>query len=561
MPLKARLYAIVISLLGLLVVFRVFSGWHNHNMLQFVCYLTLALMSSSLNIKLPGLDGTMSANFLFILIGIADLSLAQTMAIGISATLVQCFWKHKNPIRPIQVVFNICGMMPLAIGAAFAAYTLTGRYLVESLPLMLLAAGCTYFVTNTFPVAVAISLSEGKSFTKIWSECYFWSFPYYLVGATIAVLVRWANNRIGWETSLLILPVIYWVYRSYGLYLNRLEDEKRHVEQMASLHLRTIEALAMAIDAKDHSTHQHLQRVRVYAVGIAKELQMSEPEIEALRAAALLHDIGKLAVPEHILNKPGKLTAEEFEKMKIHPLVGAEILDRVQFPYPVAPIVRMHHEKWDGTGYPSGLKGEQISQSARILKVVDYFDALTSDRQYRRALPPEEAMAVVATGSGTEFDPVVVDVLQRKYHALEAMADAEQTKVSIPGSLTQQRITAGEPASGVLRELPSCDDAHFLFSIAAARQEAQALFELSHDLGNSLSLDETLSVVAMRLRHLVPYRLGCHLHPAEQRQTGSPIRRRRQFPHPVLARDPNRGGRVRLGGAASEANDKRRPSF
>ena len=135
MPLKARLYAIAMSMLGLIVVFRVFSAWHSHNMLQFICYLALALMSSSLNIKLPGLDGTMSANFLFILIGIADLSLAQTMAIGISATLVQCFWKHKNPIKPIQVMFNLCGMMPLAIGAAFAAYTATGRYLVEQFAL------------------------------------------------------------------------------------------------------------------------------------------------------------------------------------------------------------------------------------------------------------------------------------------------------------------------------------------------------------------------------------------------------------------------------------------
>ncbi len=360
-------------------------------------------------------------------------------------------------------------------------------------------------MTNTFPVAVAISLAEGKSLTKIWSECYFWSFPYYLVGATIAVLVRWANSRIGWETSLLILPVIYWVYRSYGMYLNRLEDEKRHVEQMASLHLRTIEALAMAIDTKDHSTHQHLQHVRVYAVGIAKELQISKPEIAALRAAALLLDTGKLAVPEHILNKPGKLTAEEFEKMKIHPLVGAEILARVQFPYPVAPIVRMHHEKWDGTGYPAGLRGEQISLSARILKVVDYFDALTSDRQYRRALSPGHAMAVVAAGSGTEFDPVVVDVLQRNYRVLEAIADAEQTRTFNPGALAHPCISTSEPASGVSSEMPVSDDAHFLFSIAAARQEAQALFELSHDLGNSLSLDETLSVVAMRLRHLVPY--------------------------------------------------------
>jgi diguanylate cyclase (GGDEF)-like protein/putative nucleotidyltransferase with HDIG domain len=505
MPLKARLFAIATSMLGLVVVFRAFSAWQNHNMLQFICYLALALMSSSLNIKLPGLDGTMSANFLFILIGIADLSFAQTLAIGMGATLVQCFWKHKNPIKPIQVLFNLGGMMPLAIGAAYAAYTATGRYVVDSLALMLLAAGCTYFVANTLPVAVAISLSDGRPFSKIWSECYFWSFPYYLVGATIAVMVRWANTRIGWETSLLILPVIYWVYRSYHLYLGRLEDEKRHVEQMASLHLRTIEALALAIDAKDHSTHQHLQRVRVYAVEIAKELGINEEGIEALRAAALLHDIGKLAVPEHILNKPGQLTAEEFEKMKIHPMVGAEILERVQFPYPVAPIVRMHHERWDGNGYPAGLKGEQILPCARILKVVDYFDALSSDRQYRRALSADDAMASVVAGSGTEFDPAVVEILQRRYRSLEGLADAEQTELFRPAIMTQEGLEKVEPASGVLCEKPASEDVNFLFSIAAARQEAQALFELSHDLGNSLSLDETLSVVAMRLSHLVPY--------------------------------------------------------
>src|SRR6195256_1218859 len=158
----------------------------------------------------------------------------------------------------------------------------------------------------------------------------------------------------------MLLPILFFVYRSYRLYLGRLEDEKKHVEEVAGLHMRTIEALALAIEAKDHNTHAHLQRVRIYAVEVAKKLKLPEEELEAIQAAALLHDIGKLAVPEHIISKPGKLSPEEFEKVKIHPLVGAEILERVNFPYPVVPIVRAHHEKWDGTGYPMGLKGEQI---------------------------------------------------------------------------------------------------------------------------------------------------------------------------------------------------------
>ena len=185
----------------------------------------------------------------------------------------------------------------------------------------------------------------------------------------------------------------------------KLETEKSHAEQVSSLHLRTIEALALAIEAKDETTGEHLQRVRVYAMELAKELGLSEDETEALRAASVLHDIGKLAVPEHIISKPGKLTPEEFEKMKIHPIVGAEILEQVDFPYPVVPIVRAHHEKWDGSGYPNGLAGEAIPIGARILAAVDCLDALASDRQYRKALPLDEAMAKVVADAGKSFDP------------------------------------------------------------------------------------------------------------------------------------------------------------
>src|SRR5205085_2871435 len=327
-----------------------------------------------------------------------------------------------------------------------------------------------------------------------------------LMGAGVAALVSYLSHIIEWQTSLLILPAVYLIYRSYRLYLAKLENEKRHVEDMANLHLRTIEALALAIEAKDHTTHEHLQRVRVYATQVAKELKISAAEMEALQAAALLHDIGKLAVPEHIISKPGRLTPEEFEKMKIHPVVGAEILERVRFPYPVVPIVRAHHEKWDGSGYPFGLRGEEIPVGARILAAVDCLDALASDRQYRRAQPLNEAMRHVEMEAGTRFDPAVVAELKKCLQELERKAqDQDHPLVKLS---TDVKVIKGTPAAGLehnegkVEEAPILAKAHaveLLSSIASARQEAQMLFELSQTIGNSLSLDETLSVLSVRL--------------------------------------------------------------
>ena len=217
---------------------------------------------------------------------------------------------------------------------------------------------------------------------------------------------------------------------------------------MNSLHLRTIEALALAIEAKDHTTHEHLQRVQHYAISMGKLLGLNDLELDALRAASVLHDIGKLAVPEHIISKPGKLTPEEFEKMKIHPVVGAEILERVDFPYPVAPIVRAHHEKWDGSGYPSGLKGEEIPIGARILSAVDCLDALASDRQYRRALPLDDAMAVVVGEGGKSYDPRVVALLQQHYRRLEGEAKSVNHKKAAKLSTDLKIERGAAPAAG-----------------------------------------------------------------------------------------------------------------
>jgi diguanylate cyclase (GGDEF)-like protein/putative nucleotidyltransferase with HDIG domain len=247
--------------------------------------------------------------------------------------------------------------------------------------------------------------------------------------------------------------------------------------------------------------------VRTYAVEIAKEIGLSSDEIEALRAAALLHDIGKLAVPEHIINKPGRLTPEEFEKMKVHPLVGAEILERVAFPYPVAPIVRSHHERWDGSGYPAGLAGEEIPIGARILAVVDCLDALASDRQYRPAMPLDQAMRQVKEQADTWFDPKIVSLLEQRYVDMEKLAQTQEAGFLPSGFSKSLRVERGlAPATGFEKSADNSPaESDFLTSIASARQEAQAMFDLSQDLGNSLSLSETLSVLSMRLRKLVPY--------------------------------------------------------
>src|SRR5579863_8280544 len=510
---RTKLFVGIAVSLGMVVLCSALRQWQSADLARFACYLGVAVLASGLKVQLPGIDGTMSVNFLFILLGVMELSLPETLVIGCMATLVQSVWQARNRPDPVKVLFNVFGMMANATAICYVSYHWLDERIGSNKPFLLMLAALVFFLANTLPISVVIALTENKTSRKVWSECYFWSFPYYLVGAAVVGLVGIVNQRAGWQTSLLVLPLIYWVYRSYRLYLARLEAEKdrveiekRHVEEIASLNMRTIEALALAIEAKDHTTHAHLQRVRTYAVEIGKELGLSLGEIEALRAAALLHDIGKLAVPEHIINKPGKLTPEEFEKMKVHPLVGAEILDRVAFPYPVAPIVRSHHERWDGSGYPAGLVGEDIPIGARILAAVDCLDALASHRQYRPAIPLDQAMRTVKEKSGTWFDPKVIALLEQRYVELERVAQSLDAGFVPSGFSKDMRVERGlAPAAGFERSADTAPETDFLSSIASARQEAQAMFELSQDLGNSLSLSETLSVLSMRLRKLIHY--------------------------------------------------------
>ncbi len=508
---KARLLVLITGILGAFVVASSLTNWQSADLLKYTGFLLMAVFSSRMRISVPGMPGTLSLNFVFVLFGLVDLSATETIVLGAAVTLVQCIWSTERRARPAQVVFNTAAM---AVAIAITEQVYHSPWLSApnvDVAIRLAVSTCALFFLNTLPVALVIALAEDRKFRAVWRECFFWALPYYLGGAAVAELLAYANTYIGYPTVLLTGPALYLIYRSYKLYLQRLEVEKKHVQEVSSLHLRTIEALALAIEAKDHTTHGHLQRVQVYAIEMAKDLGLNEEDCNALRAASLLHDIGKLAVPEHIISKPGRLTPEEFEKMKIHPVVGAEILERVKFPYPVVPIVRAHHEKWDGSGYPYGLSGENIPIGARILSVVDCLDALATDRQYRRALPLDEAMKVVMAESGKAFDPKVVEVLVLRHVELEQLAQARERnkgKLSVDVKIVngESPATGFETSAAVSPERRTKEGAvDFLTSIASARQEVQALFEISQDLGNSLSLDETLSVLAVRLRRIIPF--------------------------------------------------------
>jgi diguanylate cyclase (GGDEF)-like protein/putative nucleotidyltransferase with HDIG domain len=511
LPPGALRWSQAMALLGLIVLVGSLVNWESPDFLKYGAFLTIAILSSGVPIDVPGVAGSFSLIFLFVLFGTLELTRSETVYLATLMALAQCYGQRPRA-RAAMTIFHTGAA---ALGAAVAHGVYNAAWLpsdhVDS-SVRLAVATAALFLLNTVPASFLVSAMEDASFIDVWRARHMWLMPYYLGGAVVAQVASIANRYVGWQTVLLTGPVMYLIYRTCGLYVQRLEQQKRHAEAMSALHLRTIEALALAIEAKDHTTHDHIRRVQVYAMELARELNLSKMETDALRAAALLHDIGKLAVPEHIISKPGRLTPEEFDKMKIHPVVGAEILERVQFPYPVAPIVRAHHEKWDGTGYPAGLKGEAIPMGARIIAAVDCLDALASDRQYRRALPLDEAMKVVNSETGKAFDPKIVKLLGEHHAAWERMAQEQNARANKLS--TDVKVERGAaPGAGFEKAAQSSSapakagapPQDFLSSIAAARQEVQALFEIAQDLGNSLSLDETLSVLAVRLRKIIPH--------------------------------------------------------
>jgi putative nucleotidyltransferase with HDIG domain len=490
--------------LGLAALIWSLANWDCSDPLRLVSFAVATALGSILKLQLPGVRGMVSVSVLFILVGIVNLSLPEAVLVGALSMLVQCTWRTTARPKLLQTAFNVSVLM-VAVVIAAKVFHYSDHHFPEPIGLGLLALA--YFCANTFPIAAIIGLTEGKLIFSVWGN-YRWTLAYYAVGASMAWVIGTLPHGIQWEFPIICLPLVYLVHRSNRTHLAKMEQERTHMQAMNGLHLRTIEALALAIDAKDHTTHDHLQRVQLYATEIGKDLGLSQQEQDALTAAAVLHDIGKLAVPESIISKPGKLTRSEFEKMKIHPVVGAEILERVEFPYPVVPIVRSHHEKWDGSGYPYGLRGEEIPIGARILSAVDCLDALASDRQYRRALPLDEAMARVASEAGTAFDPRVVQALQARYRELEARAKTSETPAPPPLSVDIKITNGSAPAAGFEAEAPAANVAP-KHPVAQARENRRKQEESTPNMPEaglcSLQWEEALVVASLRIRRVISY--------------------------------------------------------
>lgn len=378
-------------------------------------------------------------------------------------------------------------------------------------PLCVLAV-LQYFL-STLATVYFLNIVEGKPRVLPSQESLVWTLTTQVAGAASAVLFYSAIHGAGFASvllGLLITGLVHLLYRFNEKRLNEVRraeaEQRRHVEEMATIHMNTIESLAIAIDAKDQTTHGHVRRTQIYGSEMGKIFKVGGPEVQALFAGALLHDIGKLAVPEYILNKPGKLTEAEFAKMKIHPTVGGDILRRVNFPYPVEDIVRYHHEKWDGSGYPKGLKGEGIPLVARIISVVDFYDATRCDRPYRKGMKREDSLALLRSMTGSAFDPRVVDKFIEHVEEFDRLIDAEDIQEQVDSEIADHDYsTKTKPDAGLASDLLGTPDNDGFRSITEAQREVFALHEIAQTIGSSLNLNDTVALVSNKLRAIVPF--------------------------------------------------------
>lgn len=496
-----RVYLTAVILAGFLVIGESLLELYTHPLgARWLLLAFLTLISGSASIELPRANVSISISEAFVFTAVLLYGpAAGTLTVALDGLVISLWIARRRP-QIDRALFNIsapavsawCSSRLFFYLSGIKPLTLEAASLDQILPSLIIFA-VTYFGLNSWLIAIVIASQKRLSPVTVWRTGFIWLSLNYFCGASVAVLLVGYNRDIDLRFVGVIVPLLLVLYFTFKTSMQRVEDANRHVEDLNNLYLSTIETLAMAIDAKDQITHGHIRRVQRYAVGLAKQIGVRDEKlIKAVEAAALLHDMGKLAVPEYILNKPGKLTPAEFEKMKLHATVGADILSAIEFPYPVVPIVRHHHENWNGTGYPSGLKGTDIPIGARILAVVDCFDALTSDRPYRPRLGDDDAIKILLERRGTMYDPLVVD-----------------TFIKVYADIAPEALPTGSPRQALIEitgsaYVPAAIGSSRLEDIAASADEMLTLYELARALGGQASIGDTGDIIAKHLRRLIP---------------------------------------------------------
>ena len=487
LPVLARAYVVAVIAAGAGCLIAAALRVRMDHAGLFVTLLGLAVAASAAKIELPlgrsqsNLSLSHAVNFW----ALFALGPAPTALIAAASAWAQCTLRsgaRNNP--PHRVVFSIASLIvtvsvagvPLAVimGADASSLAALARAAALVAPL--------YFFVNTALVAGAIALSTREPVARIWQRNFLWSAPSYLAGAALAAVATATWDR-GWFVwlSLLAIPA-YLVFRSYHTVVGRLREEQDETLRAMDVQLATIEALALAIEAKAGCTPEHIRSIQEYAVTLAEGAGLSDKDVQAVRTAALLHDVGNMAVPEHILSKPDALTPEEFERVKTHPRVGAEILRDVPFGAPVAELVLCHHERWDGLGYPAALRGTAIPIGARILAIADCYSTLQTDRPYRPGRSADEALAVLREGAGKAFDPDLVELL-----------------------IARLRTTAPRSADDAAESARTDDGRLALRDIAGTHREEQTLYEIAQALGSNLGVDGAIALINDKVSRLVPF--------------------------------------------------------
>jgi putative nucleotidyltransferase with HDIG domain len=497
-----RIYIVLVIAAGLAVIGSSLSDvMANPPGLEWLVLAALTLFTGSFTVKLPSLSARISVSETFVFTSVLLFGPTTGTLTVVLDVLVISFWTNSQKRHPLRLLFNVTASAIAIRAASDVFFRLSGAHAgaigrndVGHLIVPVFSFALLYFLINTALVTGALAAERGGNLFRIWIRHFPGVSINYFVGSSIAMLIVTYTNRLDVTVLGIILPLLVISYLTFRTSMGRLDDANRHLAQIRELYLSTIETLAMAVDAKDQITHGHIRRVQVYAVELARRLGIKDPDhLMAVETAALLHDMGKLAIPEYILNKPGKLTPAEFENMKRHADIGADLLSSIRFPYPVVPVVRHHHEHWDGRGYPAGVSGTDIPLGARILAVVDCFDALTSDRPYRPRLTTDDAFLVLRERRGTVYDPLIVDTFISSYPEIAPAA-----------------VRAGDLAKSIVdgMAMPTDDD-RSLRQIRANAAESVALSEFGRLSVGVHGEGELLQHASRCLRQLIPATVFC----------------------------------------------------
>jgi diguanylate cyclase (GGDEF)-like protein len=482
------------------------TAYRGNQELATLALLALAAVAGTLKVELADRSGRLNlglpAIYLALLVRGAPTALLCAVLDALTSSLLRRQQGGKPVLRPQlahRILFNVAdlalsvyvaaavfrGLLSAIGGAPGAAADVPVSFGLFLFPT--LVSGLVYYTVNTGTIAAAIALSQRASIWETWSANFVWAAPGFVFGAvgTLAATCLVPSHSI-WLTIGCLCSVglvSLATHTTYRLYSSKLVE-------LREMNQSLVACLALAIDARDPYTNGHISRVCYYAMQVANRLGMSGKEMEAVKIASMLHDVGKLGVPDHILRKPGKLTPEEYAQVQQHVTIGGAILGPVPFGVPVVPIVLSHHERYDGRGYPRGLKGEEIPIGGRVISVVDVFDALTSDRPYRKALTRGEALAHLRENAGSHFDPRVVRALEETPPFEEGMESdlwSFETRMSLP-----------EPEAALI---PA--PANAIHQISRANGELYAMYEVSRGLPATLALDETLALILDKTQQLV----------------------------------------------------------